>query len=142
MTCRDQLLSGTMTTKSTCKIICHSTDAHPPQGSLKLVNKPRWGARDSIDHGMTCLPPGDEHHIKLHLSGLPATFRIRQVGYLAALEAAQVLQLVGARSQPHRPQQLRLDHSQLVRATAVAAAPVMLLCSHSSWLFSTISPYG
>lgn len=60
--------------------------------------------------------------------------------HLAALEAAQVLQLVGPRAQPHRPQQLRLDRGQLVRAPAVAAAPLVLLCSSRPPSFKTVPP--
>jgi hypothetical protein len=47
--------------------------------------------------------------------------------HLAALEAAQVLELVGARAQAHCAQQLRLDGGQPVAVAAVGTVPLVRL---------------
>ena len=50
-----------------------------------------------------------------------------QAAHLAALGAAQVLQLEGARLQAHCTQQLRLDRRQVVCIAAGLAAPLVRL---------------
>ena len=50
---------------------------------------------------------------------------------LLALEAAQVLRLVGARAPAHDGQQLRLHRRQVVAVAAAGALPLVLLTQHS-----------
>ena len=49
--------------------------------------------------------------------------------HLLALQAAQVLRLVGARAHAHHSQQLGLDRRQVVAMAAAGALPLVLLAA-------------